>query len=124
MPGQDNPRYNKEFAHRFVLTCCALGKSKKWLQERTGWKKGRINHYEDGQIPPRKTFADLAKALDIPAIWLSMWLIDGDISALNDYQKDSISKFEALTAEEQLKRAQALGYLLSHGRPPKQQPPA
>ncbi len=117
MVEQSKPEYDEEFARRFVMTCCALDMSKARLMKLTGYKRPRINHYQKGRVPLRKPMAELSKAFRIPR--LSLWLIDEDRRALDDYDKERIDHFQRLPEDQQLKRANELGWLLPHGRPRK-----
>jgi hypothetical protein len=115
--------HDAEFVHRFILTCVALDASKAWLQTQANISKNRMNHYLKRNIPPRKPFARIAKALHIEVVGLEKWLIHDDISGLTSDDKDKIRRFEMLSTEEQTTRANLLGWLLGQGRPPKLQPP-
>src|SRR5258708_6830911 len=100
-----DPRYDPEFARRFVLTMCALDMSKRELMKKTGFKKSRINQYEKGSHPPRQALAEIASALNIPRAWLEQWLIDDKLRVLDDDDKAKIKRFEKLPKDEQLRRA-------------------
>jgi|GEM_PF-1884037 len=124
MMTKDEPKEEYiEFAERLVITCCALSMSKARLMRLTELKKSRLNSYEDATrffqgkeiTMPDGALRKISRELGV----LSIWLTEGERTILRGDIREAIELFERLSSNQQLTRANELGWWQAHGRPRK-----